>query len=145
MKRVSPPPALNFYPTPPTLPNPLPSLTLSPNFVSSKEPGPESPSSPIAPPCDASSTVCEDGIANFKGSGEGGGGSEGGGSNMVSRDDTAAMHRLVGRWLQREAEELADRAAECAVGSSAERVKILRALMRCVCVLATFFRLVSIY
>lgn len=64
---------------------------------------------------------------------------------MVSRDDTAAMHRLIGGWLQREAKELTDRAAECVVGSSGERVKILRALMRCVCVLATFFRLLNIY
>ena len=64
-----------------------------------------------------------------------------GGSNMIYRDDTAAMHRLIAQWVRREAEELAGSAVDLGM-PPAERARPVRALMRCVCVLATFFRCV---
>ncbi|CAN0259211.1 unnamed protein product, partial [Scytosiphon promiscuus] len=61
----------------------------------------------------------------------------GGGSNMVSRDDTAAMHRLIAQWLTREVGRLARRAAD--IMPPVERGKVVRALLHSLGVLAVFF------
>lgn len=63
----------------------------------------------------------------------------GGGSNMVSRDDTSAMLRLVAQWLRGEVAVLARRAADLAV-SMVERGRVIRALLHSLGVLAVFFR-----
>ncbi|CAM9861147.1 unnamed protein product, partial [Ectocarpus sp. 8 AP-2014] len=67
----------------------------------------------------------------------GGGGGGDGGSNMVSREDTAAMHRLIARWLREEVARLARRAAEPML--PVERARVVRALLHSLGVLAVFF------
>lgn len=62
----------------------------------------------------------------------------GGGSNMVSRDDTAAMHRLIAQWLTREVGRLARRAAD--IMPPLDRGRVVRALLHSLGVLAVFFR-----
>ena len=69
--------------------------------------------------------------------------SVGGGSNMVSRDDTSAMLRLVARWLRGEVAELARRAADPTM-SMVERGRVIRALLHSLGVLAVFFRCESL-
>lgn len=66
----------------------------------------------------------------------------GGGSNMVSRDDTSAMLRLVAQWLRGEVAELSRRAADRNM-SMAERGRVVRALLHSLGVLAVFFRCAS--
>ena len=73
----------------------------------------------------------------------GGGGGGGGGSNMVSRDDTAAMHRLIAGWLREEASRLSGRAAEPTV-PALERSGAVRAILHSLGVLAVFFRCVLV-
>lgn len=80
--------------------------------------------------------------SNAFGGGGGGGGSGGGGSNMVSRDDTAAMHRLIARWLRGEVEGLVRRAADSGM-LLVERARVVRALLHSLGVLAAFFRCVD--
>ncbi|CAN0214113.1 unnamed protein product, partial [Ectocarpus fasciculatus] len=65
------------------------------------------------------------------------GGGGGGGSNMVSREDTAAMHRLIARWLRVEVARLARRSAEPML--PVERARVVRALLHSLGVLAVFF------
>lgn len=69
----------------------------------------------------------------------GGGGGSGGGSNMVSRDDTASMHRLIARWLRDRSEALLD-AATGSCAKPADSARSMRALLHSVGILAVFFR-----
>lgn len=70
------------------------------------------------------------------------GGGGGGGSNMVSREDTAAMHRLIAQWLRAEVARLARRAAEPIL--PVERARAVRALLHSLGVLAVFFGCVCV-
>lgn len=63
---------------------------------------------------------------------------------MVSRDDTAAMHRLIARWLRGEVERLARVAADSNM-LLVERGRVVRALLHSLGVLAVFFRCVCVH
>lgn len=58
---------------------------------------------------------------------------------MVSRDDTAAMLRLIARWLRGQVARLASRVADSGM-NVAERGRVVRALLHSLGILAVFFR-----
>lgn len=58
---------------------------------------------------------------------------------MVSRDDTAAMHRQIAAWLKEEAEKLAGEAMQ-RKASPLKRSRAVRALLHSLGVLAVLFR-----
>lgn len=60
---------------------------------------------------------------------------------MVSRDDTAAMHDLIARWLREEAKRLSGRLAEPTL-LAPERAGAVRGILHSLGVLAVFFRFV---
>lgn len=67
------------------------------------------------------------------------GGAGGGGSNIVSRDDTAAMHRLIARWLHKEVGRLVDMTTNVAA-SPVDKGRAMRAIIHSFGILTVFFR-----